>query len=664
MEKHLITFMPDNVSVAVREGTNLLAAAKQAGIDMSSPCGGRGTCGKCAVKVISGSYDSREDAHLSEDLKAQGLVLACKIKVRGPMTVEVPTQSRLTEHKVLLGSKRTRFTKENDFFATRKMNPICHRYCLRLDPPDLVDNQSDWDRLQNALRKQHGLKDATIAISCLQALPAAARLGNWDITVTVGTLLGVPKVLTVEPGHTTRPTYGLAVDIGTTTVVVALLDTATGRILDKAGTYNKQSVYGSDVISRIIYTDDHPEGLALLQKAVLDTLNELIDGLLAKNGIDPREIPVLVHGGNTVMTHLFLGIPATWLRLEPYAPAVTAPPVLRAKELELHINPDALVVTIPSVAAYVGGDITAGVLATQITRSEELTLFIDIGTNGELVLGNNDWLVTCACSAGPAFEGSGIACGMRAMEGAIDSLEIDRETLEAHCGTIGKIKPRGICGSGLICALSELKRAGIIDRAGKMLPHQNQRIRLGSEGMEYVLVWADESGSKQDIVITEGDIKNLLRAKGAILAGIRTMLNLVQLEMQDIARVYIAGGFGNYLNISDSVRIGLLPDLPREKFEYVGNSCIQGAMTVLLSQEGLAESLDLANRMTYLELSNGNQFMDEFISALFIPHTDLNLFPSLQTECPGSAQALRGEQEGDAERPTGAGGPPPSSQES
>jgi len=622
--------MPENVTVAVRGGTNLLTAAKTAGIGMNSPCGGRGTCGKCAVKVTSGSFDAKEDAHLPPDLKEQGFVLACKIKVRGPMTVEVPVQSRLTEHKVLLGSRRTRFTKENDYFADGKMDPICRKLQLHLCQPDLVENMSDWDRVQKAMKKQHGLTGATISLTCLQALPAAIRKGNWEVTVTVGTLLEHPKVISVEPGHSTRLTYGLAVDIGTTTVVVALLDTATGKILDKAGTYNKQAVYGSDVISRIIYTDDHKDGLALLQKAVVDTLNTLIDTLLERNGIHPREIPVLVHAGNTVMSHLFLGISASWLRLEPYVPAMTNPPVLRAMELGLHINPDALVVTTPSVASYVGGDITAGVLATQITRSEDLTLFIDIGTNGELVLGSSDWLVTCACSAGPAFEGSGIASGMRAMDGAIDLLEIDRETFEAHCRTIGRLKPRGICGSGLICALAEMRAAGIIDRAGKMIPGKTPLVRPGPEGMEYILIKAVDSGSKADLVITEGDIKNLLRAKGAILAGIRTMLNLVQLEIHDIARVYIAGGFGNYINISDAIRIGLLPDLPLEKFEYVGNSSIQGAMTVLLSQKALAESLELAGRMTYLELSNGTQFMDEFISALFIPHTDLSLYPSLK----------------------------------
>lgn len=631
MDKHLVTFLPDNVSVAVRGGTSLLAAARQAGIEMNSPCGGRSTCGKCAVKVLSGSCETvREDAHLPPELRELGFTLACRTKVRGDLSVEVPAQSRLTEQKVLLSSKRTRFAKENDYFATRQMDPICRKLHLTLAPPDLVDNQSDWDRVVMALKKQFGLPGATIPVSWLKKLPGAIRSGDWKLTLTLATLDGLPQVLKVEPGHSPRPAYGLAVDIGTTTVVVALLDTATGRVVDKVGSYNKQALYGADVISRIIYSEEHSEGRANLQQAILKTVCDLIEDLLRKHCVDPREITVLVQAGNTIMTHLLLGIPADYLRREPYVPAFTAPPTLRAADLGLNIHPDALVVSIPSVASYVGGDITAGVLATQLTHSEELTLFIDIGTNGELVLGSKEWLVTCACSAGPAFEGSGIASGMRAMEGAIDLLEIDPVSKAAYCSTIGKLKPRGICGSGLICALSEMRRAGIIDRAGKMLPCHPERVRSGPEGLEYVLVQAADSGSKRDIVISEGDIKNLLRAKGAILAGIRTMLNLVQLDIQDISRVYIAGGFGSYINISDAIAIGLLPDLPLEKYEYVGNSSLQGAMMVLLSREAYAETLELATRMTYLELSAGNQFMDEFISALFIPHTDLSLFPSLQ----------------------------------
>jgi uncharacterized 2Fe-2S/4Fe-4S cluster protein (DUF4445 family) len=470
-----------------------------------------------------------------------------------------------------------------------------------------------------------------MSLEVLRNFSEVLRKGNWEVTVTLVEAYDKLEIISIEPGVSKKPCYGLAVDIGTTTVAINLLDTAKGKIIDRVGTYNKQAVYGSDVISRIIYTDENPRGLELLQKAVIESINELIDELLIKNDLQGDNISAVVCAGNTVMCHLFMKIPATFLRLEPYIPATTKFPVLKAKDLNLNINEEALIITLPSIASYVGGDITSGVLATMLSKSEKITLFIDIGTNGELVLGNNEWLVTCSCSAGPAFEGSGISCGMRAMDGAIDLIEIDRLSLEVKCRTIGEIKPLGICGSGLIYSLSEMKSAGIIDRAGKILENlSSSRIRLGSEGMEYVLAYESENGCSQDIVITQSDIKNLLRAKAAIFAGIRTMLQQVQLDVSDIERVYIAGGFGSFINIKDAINIGLLPDLPLERYEYVGNSSVQGAMIVLLCKEAIKEAEELAGTMVYLELSVGNLFMEEFVSATFIPHTDLGLFPTLE----------------------------------
>ena len=630
MEQYSVTFMPEKLTVSVMRGTNLLIAAKKAGIAIESPCGGHGTCGKCAVKVLNGACDMHDDSHLSQEMKNEGYVLACQIKVINDMTVEVPYFSRLTNHKVVLSSKRTRFNKEHDYFAKNEINPLCKKITVKLDRPTFPDSLNDLDRLKTALARDYSLSNLEIGLSCLRTLSDTLREGNWEVTASIVYLGSKNEIIRIEPGKAKKPAYGLAVDIGTTTVVVSLLDTVKGIVVDKVGTYNEQSTFGSDVISRIIYTDENPGGLELLQKTVIKTINNLIMELLEKNQLKHEDILMMVCGGNTVMSHLFMGIKASFLRLEPYVPGTIRFPPVKAKELDLLINPEAYIINIPSVASYVGGDITAGVLATMLNHSGALTLFIDIGTNGELVLGNSDWMVTCSCSAGPAFEGSGISCGMRAMDGAIDRIEIDHKTFEVASKSIGDCKPIGICGSGLIYSLSEMMEAEIIDRAGKILENKkSDRIRFGNDGIEYVLVYAEDSGNNQDIVITEADIKNLLRAKGAIFAGIRTMLKLVQLDVSDIERVYIAGGFGNFINITDAINIGLLPDLPYDKFEYVGNSCIQGAMTVLLSQEALDEAENIACSMTYLELSHGNLFMDEFISALFIPHTDLDLFPSV-----------------------------------
>lgn len=630
MEKFSVTIMPENKTVFAAKGSNLLVAAQKAGITIESPCGGRGTCGKCAVKILDGEADIGIDSHMPQELRDMGYIPACQATVTEDIVVEVPFFSRLTRHKVVLENKRTKFSRENDYFAKNKLNPICKKFHIKLNAPDLSDSMNDFDRVKLSLSRHYGIGNVKISLNVLRILPFTLREGNWEITATIACSGGINEIIHVEPGKSTKPAYGLAVDIGTTTVVVNLLDTDKGKIIDKAGTYNQQSVYGSDVISRIIYSDENTEGIENLQKAVVNTVNGLVDELLVKNRLNRNDIPVMVCAGNTVMTHLFLKIPATYLRLEPYVPGATKFPAVKAKELNININPEAFIIMLPSVASYVGGDITAGILATMLTHSDRLTLFIDIGTNGELVLGNRDWMVTCSCSAGPAFEGSGISCGMRAMDGAIDWIEIDSSSLDVKCRTIGDIKPVGICGSGLIYSLSEMMEAGIIDRAGKILESRpSRRIRRSDEGLEYVLVFAENSGSGQDIVITEGDVKNLLRAKGAIFAGIRTMVQQVQLDLGDIENIYIAGGFGKYINITDAINIGLLPDLPADKFEYVGNSSVQGAMIVLLCQEALVEAEKIADMMTYLELSVGNLFMEEFVSAMFIPHTDLDLFPTV-----------------------------------
>ena len=627
MDKYQVIVMPENVTVTVEKGTDLFTAVKNAGVDLGSPCGGRGTCGKCAVKVIDGACEMQDDAHLSQELKAAGYILACQVQVETDMIIEVPYFSRLNKHKVILSSQKTRFSKENDYFAKKPMNPISAKYFVELDKPNLSDSLNDLDRLKTALGKTYGISNLNIGLECLKKLPGVVRQGDWQLTVTIANSEGVNEIVDLEDGKSEKPAYGLAVDLGTTTVVVSLLDLEKGKIIDKAGTYNKQAAYGSDVISRIVYTDENQNGIETLQKAAVNTVNELIEGLIIKNNLNQNDISAMVVGGNTVMTHLFMGLTATYLRLEPYVPGAVKFPAVKAWQLDMVINPEAPIITMPSVASYVGGDITAGVLATMLTHSEELTLFIDIGTNGELVLGNKEWMVTCSCSAGPAFEGSGISCGMRAMDGAIDWININAASFDVQCRTIGGMKPMGICGSGLIYSLSEMMEAGIIDRAGQINERtSSHRIRRGHEGVEYVLVFAEESGSGQDIVITESDIKNLLRAKGAIFAGIRTMLHEVQLDVGSIERVYIAGGFGNYINITDAINIGLLPDLPLERYEYVGNSCIQDAMLVLLCQEAFTEAIEISDKMTYLELSAGNLFMEEFVSALFIPHTDLSLF--------------------------------------
>jgi uncharacterized 2Fe-2S/4Fe-4S cluster protein (DUF4445 family) len=629
MNNYSVVLLPDKKTVEVKPGTGLLEAIQKAGIPLKSTCGGQGTCGKCTVKVIEGNV-SGGMGNIPAKLKEQGFILACTAKVEGNLKVEVPAEFRLHEHQVLLDDDGQGVLKERklDLLQGFAQTPPAQKIYLEMTPPSLVENASDYSRLITELKKHLPKTKFAISNEVLQDLPEILRAGEWGVTVTVVLQDQTAEIISLTPGKDESPVYGIAVDVGTTTVVVALVDLITGKIVAREGTYNKQAGFGDDVITRIIYAVEE-QGLGELQRLVLETVNELLDKVQKEASVKSEEIVVAVVSGNTTMTHLFLGINPKYIRLEPYIPAASDYPPVKAKELDLKINPRGEVLNFPSVASYVGGDIVSGALVAGLDQSDELVLFIDIGTNGEMVLGNKEWLMTCACSAGPAFEGGGITNGMRAMAGAIERIQISGESFEVQYQTVGNAPPVGICGSGLIDCLAKLRRAGIIDRTGKMQEIASSRLRTGSDGPEFVLAWASESGNKQDIVITESDIKNLIRAKGAVFAGVRVMLAMVDLPLEAIDRILIAGGFGNYLNIPDAIRIGLLPDLPVEKYQFIGNSSLKGAHLALLSREALAHGDELARNMTYLELSLGNTFMDEYVSALFLPHTDLTLFPSV-----------------------------------
>jgi len=370
---------------------------------------------------------------------------------------------------------------------------------------------------------------------------------------------------------------------------------------------------------------------------VIGTINELLNELVEKHRIDNADVCEMVVAGNTTMTHLFLGLPPQYIRQEPYVPTANQFPVITARELGLAINPNAPVYCLPSIAAYVGGDISAGVLSSCLYQTDELTLFLDVGTNGELVLGNADWMATCACSAGPAFEGGGVRHGMRAIEGAIEDVRINSKTLEPTLQVMGDVAPHGICGSGMIAALAEMFLTGVIDRAGRInLEYVNatmgraSRARVGEHGAEYVLVWAQDAGVQEDIVLTEVDINNLIRAKAAIYAGIAVMAKSLGIPLSDIKEVLIGGAFGRHINVEQAIQIGLLPDLPWDRFKYLGNTSARGAGMVLLSRHARSKAEEIAGRMTYLELIADNSFMNEFTAALFLPHTETDRFPSVE----------------------------------
>jgi uncharacterized 2Fe-2S/4Fe-4S cluster protein (DUF4445 family) len=458
------------------------------------------------------------------------------------------------------------------------------------------------------------------------------REGNWKVTLSMTSVGEVTEVLDVFPGDATKTRYGAAVDIGTTTIVVYLVDMTSGRIIGTASSYNPQVKCGDDVITRIVYATEK-NGLQELQDLAVGSINAMLAELAEKDGVSTGMIDYIVVAGNTTMTHLFYGINPQHIREEPYIPTATFFPLIRGKNVGFRIDPQAILYAVPNVASYVGGDITAGVLVSQIHKQEKVSLFIDVGTNGEIVLGNREWLVTAACSAGPAFEGSGIKFGMRAMEGAIEEVEIDPKTYEVNYRVIGDVKPIGICGSGMIDALAEMYLAGVIDQKGKIREETgSKRIRKGESGLEYVLAWRVESAINKEIVITEVDLDNLIRAKAAIYAGFSTLLSQMGVTFADVENIYIAGGFGRYIDVERAVTIGMLPDLPVEKFQFLGNTSIIGAYFALLCDRLRHEAEDIARKMTYIELSVSRNFMDEYLSALFLPHTNLEAFPTVKRE--------------------------------
>lgn len=632
--KYNVTFMPDNQVVEVEKGTSLIKAASQAGIFIKSSCGGKGTCGACKVVVLEGEAQTDRTGNLTPEQLSRGVRLGCRTFVEDNLTVEVPPESRLQDHQVLLENNSSLLRESSkDLLSHYGFHPLARKVQVSCSEPSLTDNASDWARLSLELKRTlQTEKPIKIPLSVMQTLPEALRKGNWNLSVTLTDLESEFTVIRVEQANE-KPALGLAIDIGTTTVVVYLVNLENGEVLDKQGAYNKQAHYGDDVISRIVYAVESEESLKEMQNAVVESLNALIGDILKRQNLESSDLATAVISANTTMAQLFLGIDPRYIRLEPYIPTANWIPSVPAKDVGLNILPEGLIHSFPSVASYVGGDIVSGALVTDMANSEEIVLFIDIGTNGEIVLGNQDWLVSCACSAGPCFEGGGILFGMRAMPGAIERVSIDPETLDVSLKVVGRVPPVGICGSGLVDCLAKLREAGVIDRAGNFQmehPSQSERLRATDEDKEFVLAWAHQSGGDKDVVITENDVKNLIRAKGAIYAGIRSLLQTVAMEMDMIDRIIIGGGFGNYLNVHDSVRIGLLPDLPHDKFEFIGNSSVKGAHLALLSQKAWQEAEELGRKMTYIELSIGNTFMDEFVSALFLPHTDLTLFPSVK----------------------------------
>ncbi len=500
---------------------------------------------------------------------------------------------------------------------------------LELSPPTIEDAVSDLDRLNRGLKQQDcDIEKLNVGIAVMRQLAEVMRESRWKVTASVVRRRCFNELLEVRPGNGTEPSLGLAIDVGTTTIVVYLVDMADGSVRAAASGHNRQAACGDDVINRIVCAEK--DGVQKLSGMALATINGLVGEALDSAGAHVRQVKNAVVAGNTVMTHLLLQIEPRYIRRAPYIPTVAEFPILKAGDIGLKAHPAAAVFVMPGPASYVGGDIVAGMLFAGFHREAPLTLFIDVGTNGEIVLGNREWLMTAACSAGPAFEGGGIRWGMRAEQGAIEKVVIHPGTLEPELATVGDEPPRGICGSGMIDLISELLSVGIIDRGGRFAADLNHaRVRKVRDEWAYVLASAEQTPAGEDIVFTESDLKNLIYSKGAIYAGFTTLLKEAGLDFAGVERVLISGGFGQYLDIEKAIRIGLLPDIDRAKFRYLGNSSIAGAYLALTSESHRHEARDICHNMTYIDFSSNPSYMDEFTSALFLPHTNLEMFPNV-----------------------------------
>ena len=635
MTDYKLTFVIENtansIEASIPAGTLLSDAARQVGVEIGQPCGGQGRCGRCAVQVTSGIVRRRSTLRLSPKAVEDGYALACQSVLEGDATIFVPLQEEINRN-LTTDRVAAEITVPEDY--TYQTCQTFKRIPLTLPPPSMDDQTDDWLRIKMALRTQANVSEVVTSLNSLRYIGKMLRECDWQVTAILECEPngGPARLVNLLPCHCeeVEPLWGVAIDIGTTTVSLWMVDIITGQVKAQVAEYNGQIARGEDVISRIIYASKNG-GANEMRELVLDTIDQLLIKACKRLNARPAEVIKATISGNSTMMHLLLGIPAASIRLSPFITAVNHFPPMTAREIGLHINPEAAVDCLPGVASYVGADITAGVLSSGLDESDDMTLFIDVGTNGEIVMGNRHLQITCACSAGPAFEGAGVVDGMRATKGAVEEVWIDSETYEPTYRVIGNQKPKGICGSGLISLLSEAFLTGILDKAGNVnLTLDTPRVREGAHGAEYVVVWGTETESSQDIVLSRVDIDNLLRAKAAIYAGFTVLADQVGIPLESVAKVQVGGSFGKYINVEKAVQIGLLPDMEWNQFEFLGNTSIKGAYMALLDWHKREQIENIANRMTYIELSADNTFYEAFTSALFLPHTDVNKFPSVK----------------------------------
>lgn len=637
-----VTFKFENsedVTVFAAFGESLLEVARKTNVAIDAPCSGNASCGKCKVKLLGGELDSKQTRHITDEEYQQGWRLACVSKITADVEVLVPDIASAYKSRMKVADLSS--AEELKIFEDLKsqvseagieLKNNLEIIDLTMEEPTLDDTMPDNERLTWALQAAAGMEKIRIPYFVIKKLAHTLRENHFHVKAVVRRTARDIFVYDVLGEADTEVVAGLAVDIGTTTVSAVIINMLDGEILAKGSTGNGQIRYGADVINRIIESTK-PGGREKLQKAIVEeTLNPLITNMCRHAKIRNDQVYRACIAGNTTMNHLLLGVDSDPVRMEPYIPTFFKTNSVFASDLGVKINPDAHIILAPNIGSYVGGDITAGAFVSMLWNKPEFSLFIDLGTNGEIVFGNSDFMMSCACSAGPAFEGGDISCGMRATDGAIEACTIDPETMEPTMSIIGEpgTKPIGICGSGLIDIIAELFHCRMLSPKGKFI-REGKRIRHDKYGMgSYVLAFEEEAGSVKDVEITEVDIDNFIRAKGAIFSAIRTMLTYCDFDVSMIENVYVAGGIGSGINMRNAVRIGMFPPIPVEMYHYIGNSSLAGTYAMLYSTASEKKVYELAQNMTYIELSAIPQYMDEFVAACFLPHTDAAMFADVE----------------------------------
>ena len=639
---HKVTFKFENsedVTVFAAFGESLLEVARKTNVAIDAPCGGNGACGKCKVKLVGGTLDSKKTSHISDEEYAAGWRLACISKIIDDVEVLVPDIASAYKSRMkmadLSSAEEVKIFEELKEQITEvgiELKNNLEVIDVTMSAPTLDDTMPDNERFSWAVEEVTGMDKIRVPYSVIKKMAHVFRASDFHVKAVIRKTDKDVFVYDVLPASEEPVVAGIAIDIGTTSVSAIIIDMLNGAVLAKGSAGNGQIRYGADVINRIIESGK-PGGREKLQDAIIkETLNPLILNMCASAKIKPVQVYRLAIGANTTMNHLLMGVDADPVRMEPYIPTFFKTNSLFASDIGLKVNPDAHIILAPNIGSYVGGDITAGAFVSMIWNKPEFSIFIDLGTNGEIVFGNSDFLMSCACSAGPAFEGGDISCGMRATDGAIEAIKLDKETLEPTYSVIGDpgTKPVGLCGSGIIDMIAELFRCGVINPKGQII-REGRRIRRDEFGMgSYIIAFEEEAGSVKDVELTEADIDSFIRAKGAIFSAIRTMLSYCDFDISMIENVYVAGGIGSGINMGNAIEIGMFPDIPVEMYHYLGNTSLAGAYAMLYSTEAERKVYEIAQNMTYIELSNVPSYMDEFVAACFVPHTDKSLFPSIQ----------------------------------